>query len=376
MATDGDQPRKRVSKSTKKRAAAEAAKQAAGGSTSGAKLLMWTVLLCFLAGGSWLYMGGHSSSSQGGAPGEKKASTAELLEFTKRVSVLAMEASAMSADGSLHESGQELQAELDEIEAAISAMPQDSRTRDVLAIVSVVRGTTMKISGAALESNAEKKAFTYAEPEYWDGYYNQTGGAETYDWYVPGGWRSQIDFQDVTDVASGDVASGPQHGELGDILRPFLAEQSKILMLGCGNSEMSEQMYTAGFRNIVNVDISRKLLESLRERLARRMPEMQWVYANASELSFADHSFDVVLDKGTLDALEHNAPLRQAAVRESHRTLQPGGTFLTITFAPAATRVAKHLQSGAEWASCRSFAFTGKDPKDAHFVHACRRPLD
>merc|ERR1712091_239887 len=103
-------------------------------------------------------------------------------------------------------------------------------------------------------------------------------------------------------------------------------------MLGCGNSDMSEKMYKAGHEQIVNIDISEQLMQNLREKQEAAMPKMKWLYMNASAMTFDTASFDVTVDKGTLDAMEQNKDLVFGAVREAHRTLRPGGLFISVTF--------------------------------------------
>jgi len=43
------------------------------------------------------------------------------------------------------------------------------------------------------------------------------------------------------------------------LLEPFLpkGKATRILMLGCGNSTLGEEMYDAGYHDIVNIDVSR-----------------------------------------------------------------------------------------------------------------------
>lgn len=36
-------------------------------------------------------------------------------------------------------------------------------------------------------------------------------------------------------------------------------------MLGCGNSKLSEQMYEAGYHNIINMDISVTVIEQMKK---------------------------------------------------------------------------------------------------------------
>merc|ERR1719401_3174691 len=189
----------------------------------------------------------------------------------------------------------------------------EEMSHSMRSVVSIIRGT---LGVLAKEAGVEdtgldnsQKAYTYADAEYWDGHYNNTGRDEQYDWY--GSWDSVV-REEVMGGGANDVET------LGDLLSPYLDRSSRILMLGCGNSDMSEKMYRSGFEDITNVDISQRLLDNLRSRLAAAMPRMRWLHMNASALRFEESSFDVVLDKGTLDALELDHTLLLAAAAESH----------------------------------------------------------
>jgi hypothetical protein len=72
--------------------------------------------------------------------------------------------------------------------------------------------------------------------------------------------------------------------------------------LGCGNSLVSEELYVDGHTNIVNCDISATCIEMMAARCAEHIG-MTWVVEDAAALSFGVESFDVVFDKGTVDAL-------------------------------------------------------------------------
>lgn len=61
-------------------------------------------------------------------------------------------------------------------------------------------------------------------------------------------------------------------------------------------------MYGAGYRSITNVDYSSVCIETMSAR-HRDCPGMTWHEMDISRLSFPDASFDVVLEKATLDAL-------------------------------------------------------------------------
>lgn len=51
-----------------------------------------------------------------------------------------------------------------------------------------------------------------------------------------------------------------------------LKKTDKILMVGCGNSKLSIQMYEAGYENIVNIDISPSVIEQMK----KQFPQMIW----------------------------------------------------------------------------------------------------
>lgn len=61
-------------------------------------------------------------------------------------------------------------------------------------------------------------------------------------------------------------------------------------------------MYLAGYMTITNVDYSSVCVESMAQRHSDCMG-MSWVCMDARCLAFPDSSFDVVMEKGTLDAM-------------------------------------------------------------------------
>lgn len=75
-------------------------------------------------------------------------------------------------------------------------------------------------------------------------------------------------------------------------------------MLGCGNSELSEQMYDSGYTKITNVDISAVVIEQMAERSRISRPEMKFEVGDVTDLKMhSNASFDILIDKSTIDAL-------------------------------------------------------------------------
>ncbi|KAF9158423.1 hypothetical protein DFQ26_007655 [Actinomortierella ambigua] len=155
----------------------------------------------------------------------------------------------------------------------------------------------------------------YKRQEYWDERYTQE---ESFDWF-----KTYADLQPLLSQHIPD-------------------KNSRILMLGCGNSTLSEDMYDDGYKNIVNIDYSKVVIEKMAQKCADRVG-MDWVEMDIRDLKFGSDSFDVVIDKGTMDALmcdrgdvwnpdEELIKTVAMEVDEVVRVLKTGGRFLYITF--------------------------------------------
>jgi 2-polyprenyl-3-methyl-5-hydroxy-6-metoxy-1,4-benzoquinol methylase len=86
------------------------------------------------------------------------------------------------------------------------------------------------------------------------------------------------------------------------MFRELVPLDSKILMIGCGNALLSEDMYNDGYHNITNIDISPIVIKQMSER-NKEKGEMKYEVMDVTEMSYRDKSFDVVIDKSTIDTL-------------------------------------------------------------------------
>eukprot|EP01017_Pseudomicrothorax_dubius_P019588 TRINITY_DN2151_c0_g1_i14.p2 TRINITY_DN2151_c0_g1~~TRINITY_DN2151_c0_g1_i14.p2 ORF type:complete len:150 (-),score=33.93 TRINITY_DN2151_c0_g1_i14:736-1185(-) len=71
----------------------------------------------------------------------------------------------------------------------------------------------------------------YARPEFWNKRFEEAKGF--FDWYI-------------------EYSQFKRH--LEEVFP--ISKTDKILMVGCGNSRLSEEMYDDGYSNIINIDIS------------------------------------------------------------------------------------------------------------------------
>ena len=141
------------------------------------------------------------------------------------------------------------------------------------------------------------------------------------------------------------------------ILPLIQSKEARILIIGCGNSNFSADLYDAGYENITNIDFSNICILNMREKNANR-PKMLWQVMDMTALAYPDQSFDVVIDKAGMDALmvdegdvwEPNDETLLAADQTLlgiSRVLTSSGIFIQITFAQTHFRtkylMASHL---------------------------------
>ncbi|XP_010168012.1 eEF1A lysine and N-terminal methyltransferase isoform X1 [Antrostomus carolinensis] len=100
-------------------------------------------------------------------------------------------------------------------------------------------------------------------------------------------------------------------------------------------------MYDMGMcEDIVNIDISDAVIRQMQERSGSQRPKMSYLQMDMLQMDFPDAHFQVVLDKGTLDAVltdEEEATLAKVdkMFGEISRVLQVGGRYVCVSLAQA-----------------------------------------
>lgn len=123
--------------------------------------------------------------------------------------------------------------------------------------------------------------------------------------------------------------------ELCSQLHKYVKQKDSILITGCGNSNLSAEMYDVGYTNITNIDVSEVVIKQMTSMNSHRA-DMKYICMDALNMNFENDSFSVVLDKGTLDALmpddseETNMSIDKY-FSEIKRVLKFGGRYLCIT---------------------------------------------
>ncbi|BBG93362.1 S-adenosyl-L-methionine-dependent methyltransferases superfamily protein [Prunus dulcis] len=104
---------------------------------------------------------------------------------------------------------------------------------------------------------------------------------------------------------------------------------------GCGTSHLSEHLYDVGFKAITNIDLSEIAISDMLCRNACQRPGMKWQVMDITTMQFEDESFDVVVDKGGLDALmePETNKFTIANGTKVNRVLKCGGKFICFSWA-------------------------------------------
>ncbi len=100
-----------------------------------------------------------------------------------------------------------------------------------------------------------------------------------------------------------------------------------VLEVGCGMATDGARFVRNGAR-YTGVDFSPKALEFAQRRFELEGGQAQLLQASATDLPFADETFDLVYSNGVI----HHLPETRRAVEEFHRVLRPGGTAIVMVY--------------------------------------------
>lgn len=169
--------------------------------------------------------------------------------------------------------------------------------------------------------------YNYGDALYWDARYIQEANCGSFDWYQ-------------------------RYSALRPFVRKYIPTSARVLMVGCGNALMSEDMVNDGYEDIMNIDISSVAIDMMRRKY-EQVPQMKYMQMDVRDMSFfPDDSFHSVIDKGTLDSLMcgNNAPISAAQMLgEVSRLLKPGGVYLLITYGDPTVRIPHLNRSVYSW---------------------------
>nr|XP_054769756.1 eEF1A lysine and N-terminal methyltransferase-like [Lytechinus pictus] len=122
------------------------------------------------------------------------------------------------------------------------------------------------------------------------------------------------------------------------ILHKYIRASDKSLIIGCGSCQLSEDLYDVGYHQLTNIDDAESVVKQKTMKNAKKRPELKFEQMDATQMTYDDSSFSVVLDKGNLDARmkekkEEAEALVDKMFGEIGRVLKVGGRYICITIA-------------------------------------------
>ena len=132
------------------------------------------------------------------------------------------------------------------------------------------------------------------------------------------------------------------------VLEMLAGARGRALDIGCGPAVMAEALVARGFE-VHGLDLSARMIEQGKARIAaRRLRGCTLEVGDVTRLGAPDGFYDAVLAMGVLEYVSD----QQAALREIHRVLRPGG-LLALT---VPSRFSPYHAARRAYAALRSFA--------------------
>lgn len=145
-------------------------------------------------------------------------------------------------------------------------------------------------------------------------------------------WESYYRRCPFKELPWGEGRPSPQMVEL---IRSGLIEKGTALDMGTGSGDNAIYLAQQGFA-CYGIDISETAIRRAAEKTGQAGVTCEFTAGNATELPYADNTFNLVFDRGCF----HSIPLqkRKAFIEGVHRVLKPGGKYLLICFGKISNR--------------------------------------
>lgn len=120
-------------------------------------------------------------------------------------------------------------------------------------------------------------------------------------------------------------------------------KQQRVLVIGCGTSELSQQLFQYGFENIDSLDNDIDCINHMKQTYVSSHPQLHWFHYDLISREGIDKSYfasckryDWIIDKGTFDAI-HVEGITTPMLEEVVRLLTPdSGLYFLCSINPQA----------------------------------------
>lgn len=166
------------------------------------------------------------------------------------------------------------------------------------------------------------------------------------------------------------------HGMIAELTKDIGGRSVKVLHVGCGNSMLTEKMYDDGYENIVNIDTSDIVIAQMLDR-NRHRTNMTWSVMDATQTTFSDDSFDLILDKSVLDTfccMSQSSQVISRYLDEVRRLMRPGGSLLCVSFGDPSSRLHYFNKPNYNWTTEQIDIPPMSAASNMHYAYICKVP--
>jgi ubiquinone/menaquinone biosynthesis C-methylase UbiE len=127
--------------------------------------------------------------------------------------------------------------------------------------------------------------------------------------------------------------SQPRQGyaHVQKFIRTFVSPSMKVLELGCGPGNITEQIASA-CGELTATDASSKMIKQAKKNVD--IDNVTFEVANAHDLPYEDATFDAVVASNMLHVVDDPEQI----LAEARRVLKPGGSFIATSFVTGTMR--------------------------------------
>ena len=191
----------------------------------------------------------------------------------------------------------------------------------------------------------------YGDKNYWEDRYEEQSGT-TFDWLE--------DYESIKPI----------------IDNLSIKKESRILNVGCGNSEFSEKMYDEGFVHNYNIDICQNVIDYMKSR-NKDKKGLHFDVMDVCDMAYKDETFDLIVDKSTIDALlcgDHSFMVVAKMLKEISRVLKTGGYYIIISYGQPENRMI-HLERDHLAFEIQIYTIKRQedDQEKIHYVYICKK---
>ncbi|OHT04999.1 Menaquinone biosynthesis methyltransferase [Tritrichomonas foetus] len=177
-----------------------------------------------------------------------------------------------------------------------------------------------------------------------------------------------------TDVNSYEWYQDPD--DLIPVIKSEFKTKEKALDVGCGSSTLPIGLIDIGFEKVIGLDISKTVIEQNKKRY-ENIRNLEFVVGDVTKMQFEDKSFDIVIDKGTMDSLLSSLVIHKKAnlmLEEIIRVLKPNGVFIEISYGTPGTRTPLFEKLKEFWnIDSPKTIIKPNDKKSSHYIYIAQK---